>query len=350
MTVTKFTMNAKKQTQRGFTLVELLMTIIIIGIMSLLLVPVYSDLITSQKLAYSEKHRLNNQLIGAALMSYAADSTTAGKLPAAYTGASYVSTIYDTTNTTLANALQQSGINTSEINDDGTAAKKVRVYQVIQGITQNVPLYYQSGPLVAITYDYGAIYLTDCPQTTAACNPAATGIPGTSPVLTPANRATWTTTGTDGPAFFISSMPIQKQMLATTSQRLDKIRDSLLGYFRAQQQTAAGGDTTNWFPNQTGAASAGSMTGATPATNQGCRDGWYDLSNASILILPTIGLAIEEFGKTAWGGTVEYCRDYDPTTTTANTPPHYGAIRINSAVTTGSTPSVTPGNNIVLTF
>ena len=345
------TCKSQTKTQRGFTLVELLVTVVIIGITTIMLTPVYNELLTAQRSAYLEKHRLNNQLIGAALMNYAANSTTTGRLPAAYTGAGYFNTIYDTSNATLAAAMNQTGINPSEINSDGTTTQNIRVYQVVQTLSQSVPLYFQSGPLVTIDYDYGALYLTACPKATASCNPtAATGVPGTTPTaLTALNYTTWATSGTDGPAFFVSSMPIQKQMLATTTQRLDKVRDSLLGYFRAQQQTAAGGDTTNWFP-KAGLSAVGSLAGATPGTNQGCRDGWYDLSNVAVLALPAVGLAVAEFGKTAWGGAVEYCRDYDPTITTANTVPHFAAIRINATVSSGIAPSATPGNNIVLTF
>lgn len=341
----------------GFTLVELLVVVIIIGLVSIMMSPIYNDLITAQSKAYEEKHHLNNQLIGAALMGYAANSTQYGRLPAPYTGAGYTNTIYNPADGTapglaLTQALIQTGINPGEINGDNTTANKVRVYQLVQGIQQSVPLYFQSGPLVTLTYDYGAIYLTACPKSTAACNPnAVTSVPGTTAsALTLANHPTWTTTDTDGRPYFISSMPIQKQMLATTTQRLDKVRDALLSYLRTKQQTAAGGDTTNWYPNQAGLSAAGSLTGQNPGLNQQCRDGWYNLSDAAINVLPAVGLSAAEYGKTAWGGAVEYCRDYDPIPTAANTPPHYSAIRINANVTTGAAPSATPGNNIVLTF
>lgn len=343
--------------QRGFTLVELLIVVIVIGIVTVLMAPTFSSLVTAQKQLYAEKHRLNNQLIGNALLSYAANSTQYGRLPAPYTGGVYTSTVYNPADATaagvaLSTALIQSGINPAEINDDATAARKVRVYQLVAGLTQQLPLYFQSGPLVTLTYDYGAIYLTECESNNALCNPTpASGVPGSSAVLTAANHATWATASTDGPAYFVSSLPIQKQMLATTVQRLDKVRDTLLGYLRTQQVTAAGGDTTNWFPNEAGAAAAGSLAGATPGTNQDCRDGWYDLSSGAVAVLPTVGLAKEEFGRTAWGGTIEYCRDYDPTGAAApDAPPHYAALRILTNVSAGGAPSSVPGNNIVLTF
>lgn len=342
----------------GYTLVELLIVVVVLGIVSIMLSPIYNELMTMQRSAYLEKHRLNNQLIGVALMNYAANATANGRLPASYTGGVYTKTIYNPADVTasgiaLTQALAQANVNPAEINDDATTAQNVRVYQVVAGLTQQVPLYFQSGPLVTLTYDYGAIYLTACPSGTAACNPTpATGVPGASVAMTAANFSTWNTAGTDGPAFFVSSMPIQKQMLATTVQRLDKVRDALVSYFRSNQTITAGGDITNWYPNQLGTTVAGSLTGATPGTNQGCRDGWYDLSDAGVAVLATVGLAAQEFGTTAWGGAVQYCRDYDPTgTKVANAVPHFAAIRIHATATSGIAPDAAlPGNNIVLTF
>jgi len=344
--------------QNGFTLIELLIAVIIIGVMTIMIAPTFNSLMTAQKTAYDEKHRLNNQLIGAGLMNFAANSTLLGRLPVPYTGSGYTKTIYNASDATqfgldLSHALTQSGISPNEINEDATASHKVRVYQLVQGLQQDVPLYFQSGPLVRLTYDYGAVYLTACPQGTGTCNPTpATGVPGSSLELTAANFSTWATAGTDSPAFFVSSLPIQKQMLATTVQRLEKVRDTLLSYLRAQQVTAAGGDKTNWFPNQAGLPAAGTKSGAVPGTNQGCRDGWYDLSDGAVTALPTVGLSAQEYGTTAWGGSIQYCRDFDPTgSKTPNDPPHYGAIRILKDVTSGGGPdAVVSGNNVVLTF
>lgn len=343
--------------QSGFTLIELLITVIVIGVVGTALMPWFNNWLTASKTAYFEKHQLNNQTISSALLNFATTSTQYGRLPKPFTGGGYVSTIYNPADATvsgteLAQSLTMSGVNPNEINDDGTSARKVRVYQLVPDLMMQVPLNFQSGPLVMLTFDYGAIYLTTCTLTGSVCNPAPSGVPGVSPEMNGLNYSTWKSVEPDGAATFVSSLPIQKQMLATTVQRLDKVRDTLLTYLRTQQVTGAGGDKTNWFPNQAGASAAGILSGGSPATNQGCRDGWYDLNSATVTVLQTVGLSPEEFGSTAWGGAIQYCRDYDATAVKVpNTPPHYGAIRILRNVSVGLPPdAAVAGNNIVLTF
>lgn len=339
----------RRARQGGFTLVELAITVIMIGVITVLLAPIYNSYVTASRRAYDEKQTLTNLSIGKAMMSYAANSTSQGRLPANYTGSGFTKTVSDPGNAAFTASLNQEGIPSSEVNTDGFASNRVRVYQLVQGLITSVPLYFQSGPLTTLYYDYGAVYVTDCAFANATCNPTpATGVPGTSPLMTSGNYSTWKTSGTDSDAYIISTLPLQKAMLASTVQRLDKVREAVLSYLRAQQLTAAPTDATNWFP-----PNPGTMGGQNPATNQGCRDGWYDLSTSTVLA--TIGLAKEEFGSTAWGGRVEFCRDYDPTgTKVPNAIPHYAAVRINKTPSTGSVanspdPAVI-GNNIILTF
>jgi prepilin-type N-terminal cleavage/methylation domain-containing protein len=350
----KFIVNlSNSRLQKGFTLIELVLVIVIIGVVSIILSPVFSALTSSQKGAYNEKQKINNQLIASGLLNFARYSSTLGSLPSPYSSLpSIANAIYNPGDTSvggmaIATAITQTGINPREINDDGFNAQRVRVYQLVTGLTQQIPLYFQSGPLVTVAYQFGAIYQTACERSAATCNPSAgTGIPGDSLVLTSTNFSTWTTTGTDSQPNFVSNLPLQKQMLASTNQRLDKIRDALVGYLRAQQNQASATDTTNWFPTE-----VSSLGGASPGTNQGCRDGWYSLASGTV-ILPTVGLGTSEFGATAWGGVIQYCRDFDPTgVKVPNASPHYGAVRINKNVSLGIPPdSVTASNNIVLTF
>lgn len=323
----------------------------VIGILSILMAPLVRSGVLAMEHAYDQRHRLNNQLIGGALLGFAAASGK-GRLPEPHTAGAYRNAVYDPGDTStdgvaLSTALSQTGINLLEINDDGKAVANVRVYQLVQDLNIDIPLYFQSGPQVRLTYDFGAVYLTECSRN-AACN---TGIPGTTgTALSSSNFATWTTSGTDGEPFYISSLPLQKMMLATTVQRLEKVRDAALGYLRTQQLTASGSDKTNWYPNQLGESLPGSANGATPGSNQGCRDGWYNLDDTTNRILTTVGLTHEEYGRTAWGGTIQYCRDYDPTGTQApDAPPHYAALRMNKAVSQGIAPGP-PGDNIVISF
>lgn len=342
---------AKQKSQAGFSLVELMIGVAVIGVLSILMAPLVRSGVLAMEHAYDQRHRLNNQLIGNALLSFAATSG-GGRLPEPYTAGTYRNAVYDPSDASadgvaLSTALSQTGINLVEINDDGKAVANVRVYQLVQDLNTDIPLYFQSGPQVRLTYDFGAVYLTECSRN-AACN---TGIPGsTGTALSSSNFTSWTTSGTDGEPFYISSLPLQKMMLATTVQRLEKVRDAALGYLRTQQLTASGSDKTNWYPNQLGESLPGSATGAAPGSNQGCRDGWYNLDDTANLILTTIGLSHQEYGKTAWGGTIQYCRDYDPTDSQMpDEPPHYAALRMNKAVSLGIAPGA-PGDNIVISF
>jgi type II secretory pathway pseudopilin PulG len=338
--------------QGGFTIAELVVAAAVLGVMSLALTSTFSGLTGAMKASYNERQRLNNQKIRDGLLKYARYHSTLGALPTPYTlaSSSIKNAVYNPSSSTtaglnLASVLMESGVSTTEINDDNYGSKRLRVYQMVPDLTVTVPLYFQSGPITTLTYQYGVIYQTDCSKTDTSCN-NGTLMPGSSATMTSSNYATWTTSGNDVAAVAISSLPIQKQMLATTQVKLDKLRDAFIAYMRMKQQTALATDTTNWYPS-----GSSSLSGQTPGTNQGCRDGWYNLSSDTV-ILPELGLQSGEYGSTAWSGRVEYCRDYDPAGTSgANTPPHNGALRINKNVSTGSNPdTTTASNNIFLSF
>lgn len=342
------------KTQRGFTLLEMVIVAFIIGIIGMTLTPVWNSYRGSTKASYSSQQTANDERIASALLAYAANSTALGTLPSPYTnaGTNYNNAIYNPTDLTpggqaLAAALVTAKVNPNEVNDDGYSTQRVRVYQEVTGLTQSIPLFFQHGPVVTLTYQYGAIYETACARASSACNPNPTSsLPGASSQLTAANLATWTTTAPDFPPTFLSSLQIQKGLLQKTGDRVNTIRDALLYYLREQQRQALATDTTNWYPSE-----SASLGGATPASNQGCRDGWYDLSTSTV-VLPTIGKATAEFGTTAWGAPIQYCRDFDSLgTKSPNAPPHWGALRINANVSLGLAPDAAiPGNNIVLTF
>ena len=332
--------------QSGFTLLEMIIVLALIGIVTVVLAPLVQWLRTSMQQTAQQQAVLDNHRLAAALQSYSGANTPLGTLPTPYSGGGYVHTVYNPSDTTapglaLAQQILQSGVSPTAVNDDGTAAHNVRVYQLISGLSQPSPLYTQSGPLVVLTYQLGALYQTQCSLAVGTCSTTL----GASATLTTSNAATWTTTPPDGAPTLVSTLPLQQSMLSTTVERLDHVRDQLTGYFRDAQIAGAAGDPTNFYPT-----SAPSLAGASPTSNQGCHDGWYDLTSASVL--PTVGLSSQEYGVTAWGVDVEYYRDYDPTNSkAADAPPHYSAVRINVDVSHGLNPDpAVAGNNVILSF
>lgn len=340
--------------QKGFTVTELLIAVGVIGVMSAIIAPTFGAMMTARENAYRTKHEYNNQLIGESLLRYAEKYDPLGRLPLPYSQNGYANAIHNPSGVShqdvvLREILHSSGINYSEINHDGTPSQKLRVYQLVQGLAIEIPLYFQSGPQVRLNYDFGAIYQTSCPLSETPCNTGESGVPGDSSVLTLNNFGNWNTDGKDGRAHIVSSLPVQKKMLEFTVKKLDTVRDALRDYYKSKQSI---NNMTNWFPNQLGVAAAGVKFGVNAATNQGCRDGWYDLSEESVLVLRAVGLAPQEYGQTAWGGAVEYCRDYDPSgLNSSGAAPHYAAIRLLSDVSRGDGPDpIAEDQNIILTF
>ena len=89
---------------------------------------------------------------------------------------------------------------------------------------------------------------------------------------------------------------------------------------------------------------------ANATTNMGCRDGWYNLAATNVDILTQLGMDKSEQGVTAWGGVIDFCRDYDPALSgTHNSPPHYGALRMNRDATSAVAPTVL-SNAVIITF
>lgn len=337
----------RKRASRGFTLIELLVTLVLVAILFLAAAPLVMDYVKSMRNEWRVKAAQDNQAITSAMTLWARNN--GGRLPAPYTGGGYTMTVQNPSPTTVAeisfnDALAGLELARNAINDDGSTARNVRVYQRVAGLTRAVPLYGRSGPAVTLTYDLGLVYLTECSFVGSSCNPnGATGRPGASPALTTTNLKTWTQVSPDVGARFASTLPAEMDMLATTARRIDRVRDALLSYYRGKQLAAAPTDSTNWYPGS-------SLAGKSPAGNQGCRDGWYALDSAQIL--PLIGLSREEFGVTAWGGRVEYCADYDPLSSKSpNAPPHAAALRFLASASSGSPPDPSVlSNNVLLTL
>jgi prepilin-type N-terminal cleavage/methylation domain-containing protein len=336
----------RQHQQAGFTIIEVLVVVFVMGLIMWAVGPAIRDAFNALTRAENGRQALNNQNLASVLLDAARTQSTLGQLPAPYTGGSYHSSVADPGNTALINLFTQTGLLPNNINTDGTDAQNQRVYQLVSGLSMQVPLYFRSGPLVTLTYQIGTVYSTRCALADSSCNPGASGIPGASAALTSANAQTWTPTDPDYGGQVFSTLQLQRSMLQATVTNLDLMRDNFQNFFRENERMASATDTSNWYP-----APTIGLAGQDPATNQGCYDGWYDLSNASVNVLAQIGMDQTRYGTTQWGGAVQYCRDYKPAATGANTIPHYGALRINANVSMGIAPdSSNPANNVVLTF
>lgn len=342
--------HARLRAQRGFTLVEVIIVVLMLGIAATVIQPWIKQGVSYFHQSRANMQATNNLTISDVLLDYARTQSTLGQLPAPYSGNGYTSTVLDPSNTTLVTSLTQANLSAGQINDDGTDAHNVRVYQLATGLNQQVPLYFRSGPLVTIAYQVGAVYSTTCSLTGGTCNPGTGGVPGYSGSLTTANAATWMPVTPDYGAQIFSTLALQKSMLQTTASRTDTMRDAFQNFFRERERMAAANDTTNWYPAPNGTG-APNLSGANPVTNNGCYDGWYNLADANVNVLAQVGLDSGRYGTTQWGGMIQYCRDYNPLATGPNSIPHYGAIRFNAQVSTGIAPDPSiPSNNVLLTF
>ncbi len=339
--------------QRGFSLIELLIAVIILGVLAGALSAVFTTLGSLVEIEREESERTVNAGIAAAMESWAASESVLGDLPAPYTGGGRDNAPVNPASAVAADValmdlMRRQRINPISFADDGSAFRNVRVFQRITGLTETVPLFRSTGPVATLTYQMGVIYNTECPLVGSTCNPtAATGIPGASPVLTAANRQTWTTVAPDYAPVFVSTLSLQRARLDQTAEQLRKISNELVRLFNLQRISAAPTATNNFYPVNT----AFSLAGGSPAANMGCRDGWYDLSAANVNILDQLAIPKAQYGVTPWGGAIQYCRDYDPLGTNgANAEPHYGALRLRASVSLGLAPTGAIGTDMVVTF
>lgn len=343
--------------QYGFTLLEILLSLVLLSILSVLIVQGVSVLSNITGQAQIEAERETNRLLSNALLNWSAEQTGTvyGQLPAPFSGSvggeTFNNAIVNPASATAANvsirtALNESGAAIDKIYDDGSAASNVRVYQLLNNETTNLPLLGFAGETAAITYDVGVVYSTFCQRVDTTCN---TGLPGPSVALTTANASTFTVAGDDYGAFMISTLSIQRRGLQRSMQKLDFIKERMRETFRALELTGAPGDTTNWFyaPN---AAGSPNLAGADPTTNLDCYDGWYDLTDADVNVLELYDLNHAEFSVTEWGGEIFYCRDYSPSASGEGVQPHAAALKVHRSVTTATTPTNVQVDNIVVSF
>lgn len=344
----------KATISKGFTLLELLVTIVLIGIMAQIIFGLLPLIDFNQARAYEEGAFEKNRSVALGILKYANETT--GRLPAPYFGVvssvNYASapvnpTATDAASTGIRNNIQALGVPSTQIFHDGTFAKNVRVYQRVQGLTINLPIRGVTGDTVTVTYDVGVVYQTQCAQA-QPCNAgvAGTSVPGASPLVNLANYNAWTTVLPDSQDYFFSTLDYQKRLLDLTMDNVSLLIRRIQNDYAYRSITSAPNDVTNFYLQPTGTG-APNLSGTTNSlTNEGCYDGWYNLSAANVNILERYGLNKSTYGTTAWGGRIEYCRDYDPINSGKNALPHSAAIRFNRNVTSGPAPAV--GQNIII--
>lgn len=345
--------------QRGFTLFELVLSVTMLGLISLSLSPAMKAFMTARDRAYYERQNLINNRIAKAMLDYAEQATVTGTLPSNYNSTTNkiffgVALTTSTATTALMPYLTQQGVPSQETNDDGTAGARVRVYQKYSsGLTQSTPMFGQSGPLADLSYEIAAVYMTDCSRTDTCNTTASSSAPPKGNRIT---GATWTAGVNDIGMVMFSSLPLQRKMLDLTASRMDRVRDALSTYFKAKVAAASASDTTNWYPSPSDTSPYAGMLVQDPSTNGGCHTVWFDLSAANVDVLAQVSMSSLELGTTPWGGRIEYCRDYDPAATGlsgSNTPPHYAALRINKLVAGGAglpPDTATSTQNVVVSF
>lgn len=324
--------------KNGFTLIEMAVVVFILGVTSLIVAPVLSELTTSQHNAYRAQQTLINRQIAAALVEWAElSSSTNGKLPAPTATDGGFFTPVDPANGSLRNHVKMNGVYQLEINDDNRAAQNLRMYQMVSDLVRQTEYGTQTGPNILLDYQYGVIYSTTCRKADTSCNNSTAGASG---VMTSSNFFTWQPTAPDyGPAY-ISSLPVQMNRLAQQVKRTDRIEKALVRYYTMKQNESPT-STANFFPQP-----ADTTVLASPVN--GCWQYWAPVDQ----VLSVVGISATENGKTPWGGIISYCRDYDPSGTQgANTAPHFAALRFNKDLSKGINPdTVDFSKNVILTF
>ncbi|MCP4022656.1 MAG: type II secretion system protein [Desulfobacteraceae bacterium] len=324
--------------QKGFTLLEILIAVVVLGIVTTMLAPTIKFILMAKKNAYIEKEKVNNNLVAAGLLNFVIEESDDGTLPSVYTGESYSAAACDPSDTDVLDQISKMGISEDHINNDGTISQRERVYKITDE-TQTAPLYGSVGPEVNLDYQIGVLYMSECPRTDASCDPEVE-------------------TGDDRNDNFgattvrFSTEATQRKRMQQTVAMLNTLQEHFVDYFRSMQQAAAAGSTVNYYPDPASLGGSG-LTAANPFSNEGCHHDWlsltFEYTNGTIPEI--VGLSADIVGQTPWGGDIEYCRDYEPDAvdaSNADIAPHYAAFRFHEDITDGNAPDGT--SDIVIGF
>ncbi|KKN80583.1 hypothetical protein LCGC14_0328020 [marine sediment metagenome] len=349
-------MMQQRHKSNGFTLIELIISVVILGILIAAVAPLVSSAFMFMEAAKKDENEITNRNLANAMIDFSRTRTGVMKsrLPdPVNTSAPIVAGLFNEASTNsesiaLGVLLKSTGVGPNQINFDNAVVQNARVYQRVSDLTFNMPLYVTTGPSMRLTYDYAVVYSTRCGAATACYTSASSSNPpGDSPVLNSGNYSSWKTVGSDYGAVAFSSLSEQKNLLRITAGRLNMLTERFNVDFHNKVRLSSADSATNFFPTNNGGLDLGNTN---PVANMGCRDGWYTLSAANVDVLTQLGLDKSEYGVTPWGGIISYCRDYDPAGTgTHNSPPHYGALRINKGTTSLGVPAVI-SDAAILTF
>ncbi|WP_045391760.1 type II secretion system protein [Vibrio rotiferianus] len=330
-------MVTRNRKQQGFTLIELLVALAIIGVM----LPLISNFSASAKrqrtLAYEHQIYLDHIQIVEGFRQWARNENK-GLLPTPYTNLATKDTLapvdlasVDPKQVSLRNYLANGTLSLNAINTDGSAAKRAKVFQKLVGLVHVQPVEGVSSLTVKLQYERGVIYQTSCPKDDA-CN---TGLVGASPLYS----SGWEAVLPDVEPIEFSTLDIQQDKWRVTWDRVKEIKHRFREAFTYSQLAAQAGSLNNFFYKPS--------SGSSDIGQLNCVSGWFDLSTTDVL--EHYGISPSEvYGKTAWGGAIDYCPDYDPQGAGANKPPHNGALRLNVNVTQGVAPNNNQSDNLII--
>lgn len=311
-----------KKRQSGFTLLEMMITLVVLAALGLIVRS--NQMISAQQnsRANIERQHENNRMVAAALYDIASQSKDGG-LPAPYNGDGWVSAPADTSTFDGKAPFLAAGLSDDTINHDGSGLERQRVYQRLAGLTSVEPVHGLTGDKVTLEYELGVVYATECGK---GVKPCSNTVPGDSPELTTSNMDTWTVQGDDMRPVWINSHPLQKDLLDNTIHRVRTIIEKGRALYQQRQLTASPGNPENFHPKPNNPSATTTLGGF-------CHGGWYDLSASNVDLLSQLNLSKKEYSTTAWdvsGNKLEFCRDYDPGSTGADTPPHSAAVRFKA--------------------
>lgn len=315
----------------GFTLIEILIATIVVGVISMILVPVTQTMLDARDTHYRTQQDKLSLETAHALLEYAdkQDGSNAGRLPAPNDNS------VDTGDSDVFEMLLVRGVPATQIEHDDTQAENKRVYARIQSDVQ-VPFFRDSQePKVELKFDYGIVYLAACPQAEFPCSESRS-VPTN---ISDLDDDDWLYDTEDLEPQVVSTEDMQLERLRGLEERIRDIRDRILADFRERQRDVEAKDISD--VDRIDNSSAPSATSVGSGT---CNSTWRTLDGGTML--SELGLQPEVYGETPWGGDVTYCNDYEASGGSDITQSALAVAK--DGLTNGSSPS--SGDYIIISF